>query len=203
MASIPGMSSHPLQSALDLPIASDLASSESKAARGVQQEVLWLFDQNAPKLRRYVSSFGLTSETTEDVVQEVFLSLFRHLRLGRPRDNLTGWLFQVGHNLALKQRQRSRRQQKTMGFDADLIPALIDPAANPEQQMMNGERRRRFRRVMRALPEQDRRCLYLRAEGLRYREIARTLGISLGSVAKSIARATARLMNADRRSAHA
>ncbi|MGE3179719.1 MAG: RNA polymerase sigma factor [Vicinamibacterales bacterium] len=51
---------------------------------------------------------------------------------------------------------------------------------------------------MRALPDQDRRCLYLRAEGLRYREIARTLGISLGAVAKSVARGLARLTTADK-----
>lgn len=197
------MSSHPFQPAIDLRLAPGLASCESADSQKLQQETLFLFDQNAPKLRRYVSSFGLTSETTEDVVQEVFLSLFRHLSLGRPRDNLTGWLFQVGHNLALKQRQRLKRQQMATSVDAELIAVLVDPKADPEQQMMNGERLRRFRRVLRALPEQDRRCLYLRAEGLLYRDIARTLGISLGSVSKSLTRAIARLTAADRRSAHA
>ena len=39
------------------------------------------------------------------------------------------------------------------------------------------------------------RCL--RAEGLTYRDIARTLGVSLGSVAKSMVRAIARLAAAD------
>ena len=46
---------------------------------------------------------------------------------------------------------------------------------------------------MQALPEQDRTCLALRAEGLRYREIARILGISLGSVADSLAQSFAKL----------
>ena len=50
---------------------------------------------------------------------------------------------------------------------------------------------------MNALPERDRRCLFLRAEGVRYRDIAHQLGISLGSVANAIARALARLRSLD------
>ena len=52
--------------------------------------------------------------------------------------------------------------------------------------------------VVQALPARDRRCLLLRAEGLRYRDIANTLGMSLGGVAKSLARSIGRLVNADR-----
>ena len=53
--------------------------------------------------------------------------------------------------------------------------------------------RSRLLMVVEALPEQDRRCLFLRAEGLRYREIAETLGMSLGGVSLSLARSLARL----------
>jgi RNA polymerase sigma-70 factor (ECF subfamily) len=51
--------------------------------------------------------------------------------------------------------------------------------------------------VLHALPEQDQACLYLRAEGLRYREIADVLDISLGSVSISLTRSLARLHRAD------
>jgi len=56
----------------------------------------------------------------------------------------------------------------------------------------------RLQSVLHALPERDRRCLFLRADGMRYREIAKALGISLGAVAKSLARSMSRLMIADR-----
>ena len=59
-----------------------------ESSASAQNEVLRLFDECAPGLRRYVSAFGLAVEVTEDVVQEVFLQLFRHLRLGRSRANL-------------------------------------------------------------------------------------------------------------------
>ena len=74
----------------------------------------------------------------------------------------------------------------------------IDPAPNPEVRLALAERARRVRSVFRALSARDRQCLFLRAEGLRYRDIARTLGISLGGVAKSLARSMSRFVNADR-----
>lgn len=187
------------QSAIELTLPARVTGNDSASSLEIQREVLSLYDESAPSLRRYVASFRLGAETTEDVVQEVFLSLFRHLRLGRPRHNLKGWLFQVGHNLALKQRHKLRRLQTGNAADAALAEQVIDPAANPEEQMAEDQRRQRLRSVLRALPERDRRCLYLRAEGLRYRDIASTLGISLGSVAKSLTRAITRLSNADER----
>ena len=187
-----------LPSALELTLPAALVGGSTRSHDDVQADVLALFDECAPGLRRYVVSFGLSTEAADDVVQEVFLSLFKHLCLGRSRSNLKGWIFQVGHNHALKQRQRhARAQQIDGGWLGDLADALVDPADNPEERVAGDQRRRRLQSVVRALPEQDRQCLYLRAEGLRYREIARTLGVSLGSVAKSVTRAVARLSRAD------
>ncbi|HXY79048.1 MAG TPA: sigma-70 family RNA polymerase sigma factor, partial [Candidatus Bathyarchaeia archaeon] len=74
-----------------------------------------------------------------------------------------------------------------------------DPAANPEERLLSTQRQQRLWAVMQALPEQDRWCVYLRAEGLRYREIADVIGISLGAVSNSLARSMERLMRADGR----
>jgi RNA polymerase sigma-70 factor, ECF subfamily len=169
----------------------------AESTASTQEDVLRLFDACAPGLRRYVGAFGLTAEVTEDVVQEVFLQLFKHLRLGRSRANLRGWIFRVGHNLALKHREKAARRQRWEGtWDIELVDRVIDPAANPEQQLADDRRVRRLRTIVRALPERDRQCVFLRAEGLRYRDIARTLDISLGGVAKSLARTMKRLTNA-------
>ena len=106
-----------------------------------QNEVLRLFDECAPGLRRYVGAFGLTVEVTEDVVQEVFLQLFRHLQLGRSRANLRGWIFRVGHNLALKHRLTVARRHRWEGtWDVSIVDHVIDPAANPEQQLADDRR---------------------------------------------------------------
>jgi RNA polymerase sigma-70 factor (ECF subfamily) len=166
------------------------------APNDVERNVLALFDRCAPSLMRYVGSFGLNIEETEDVVQDTFLALFRHLHLGRDRTNLTGWLFQVAHNLALKRRQRTiqqcRRSAGEQSFDG-----RVDPAPDPEQRLLGHERRERLRAVFDALPDRERRCLFLRAEGLTYRDIAKAMSVSLGSVSKAVTRAVTRLMNAD------
>jgi RNA polymerase sigma-70 factor (ECF subfamily) len=164
----------------------------------LEEEVVNLFDQFRDRLLRYALSAGLSIEDGEEIVQEVFLALFQHLQRGKPRQNLRGWLFRVTHNLALRQRGQSRRNpQITVGPYESALP--VDPAPSPEDQLAGSEREERLQKVLRALPEQDQRCLYLRAEGLRYREIAEALDMSLGSVSMSLGRSLARLGRADLR----
>ena len=170
---------------------------ESERPPGAEAEVLALFDECGAPLLRYVGTFGVNARDTEDVVQDVFLSLFRHVQLGRPRTNLRGWLFRVAHNLALKHRLRTRRREAVEVADAALSDGYDASAPNQEQQLVSRERQRRLLAVFHALPERDRRCLSLRAEGLRYREIADALGMSLGGVAKSLSRSMTRMINAD------
>jgi RNA polymerase sigma-70 factor, ECF subfamily len=183
---------------LQLSVSSSSDAAIEPNAHGLQSEVLSLFDECADGLRRYVAAFGLSSATADDVVQETFLALFRHLTLGRPRHHLRGWLYFVAHNLALKQRQRAARWSRMDG-DLTLASALVDDAPDPEQRVADRQRRERLCAVARALPERDRQCLYLRAEGLNYREIAKALNLSLGSVSKSLTRAFARLANSEAR----
>jgi RNA polymerase sigma-70 factor (ECF subfamily) len=164
----------------------------------LEEEVVNLFDQFRDRLLRYTLSYGLSIQDGEEIVQEVFLALFQHLQRGKPRQNLRGWLFRVTHNLALKQRGQSRRNPEIAAglYDAAMP---VDPAPNPEDQLASSEREERLQQVLRALPERDQRCLYLRAEGLRYREIAEALAMSLGAVSMSLGRSLARFGRADRR----
>lgn len=169
----------------------------SRGSDAIHSNVLALFDRCAPSLLRYVASFGLSVEETEDVVQDVFVALFRHLSLGRAQTNLPGWLFQVAHNHALKRRERILRQLRSADPNEAAVQWCVDPTPDPERQLMWRERGKRLRAVFDALPERDRRCLFLRSEGMTYRDIATTLSVSLGSVAKAVSRALTRLMNAD------
>jgi RNA polymerase sigma-70 factor (ECF subfamily) len=65
----------------------------------IEEEVIFLFDQLYDRLSGYLLSFGLTVHDAEDIVQETFLALFRHLQLGRSRQNLRGRIFRVGRTL--------------------------------------------------------------------------------------------------------
>jgi RNA polymerase sigma-70 factor (ECF subfamily) len=157
----------------------------------LEHDVVALFDQFREPLLRYLASFGLAIQDAEEIVQEVFLSLFRHLRDGKSRANLRGWLFRVAHNLALKRRTRTRRDLDARADGRALF--AIDPGPSPEDLFASNQTRRRLWKVVEALPEQDRRCLALRAEGLRYREIAGVLNVSLGAVSLSLTRSLERI----------
>jgi RNA polymerase sigma-70 factor (ECF subfamily) len=172
-----------------LPVSRAVSATELARRNDLAELIMGFFDQFRGPLLRYLSGFGLALPDSEEVLQEVFLSLFQHLDRGKSRSNLPGWLFRVAHNLALKKRMRARENFETK----DEAELAIDPAPNPEDHAVNQQMQQRLQAVVAALPEQDRQCLFLRAEGLRYREIAEILNISLGAVSISLARSLARM----------
>lgn len=181
-----------LTGSIVLPLLRTGAASGAGNREKLRDEVTALFDRFRAPLLRYLWSFGLPLQDGEEILQEVFLALFQYLERGTPLDNVRGWLFRVAHNLALRRRYRSRRDSETHRQSGN-DEIVIDPAPNPEDQLAALQTRERLLAVVEALPEQDRRCLFLRAEGLRYREIADVLEMSLGAVSLSLARSLARI----------
>jgi RNA polymerase sigma-70 factor (ECF subfamily) len=167
----------------------------------LEAEVVAVFDEMRERLMRYLLSIGLSAPDGEEIVQEVFLALFQHLKRGKSRSNLRGWVFRVAHNLAVKRHSARRRDRQNLAEPGAVHAAdvFIDPAPNPEDQLAQTQRHAHLQNVLRALPERDRQCLSLRAEGLTYREIAEVLDVSLGAVALSLGASLARFARADER----
>jgi RNA polymerase sigma-70 factor (ECF subfamily) len=182
---------------MPLPLVVRSAATEPVKDCGLHAEVLSLFEHSRSGLLRYLYSMGLGEHDAEEVTQEVFLALFQRLRVGRAHPNTRGWIFRVAHNLGLKRRSAAWRTKNPE--DDGIFRGQIDPAPNPEERLHARQRQEKLLAVFHALPEQYRCCLNLRSEGLRYREIAETLGISLGSVAHSLARSLEKLQRADER----
>lgn len=144
------------------------------------------FTELREPVSRYLHALGLAPAEAEEVVQETFLRLCQHLDSAGPRDNLRGWVFRVAHNLA---RDEHRRQKRRPTETLDEGERSADPQATPEQRVMARERTMRLEKALARLPENQRECLHLRAEGLRYREIAEVLGASVSTVAEWIQQA--------------
>jgi RNA polymerase sigma-70 factor (ECF subfamily) len=185
----------PPESSSFLPIAGAEPASHLNETR-LTAEVVGFFGELRNPLLRYVLSMGLQVHDAEEIVQEVFLALFQHLRNGKPRTNLKAWVFRVGHNLALKQRIRNGRRDRIRSQD-DAAENILHPQLDPEEQFAEWQRRQQMLAVIKGLSEVDRFCLNLRAEGLRYREISSIVGISLGGVSLALGRALAKLGKAD------
>jgi RNA polymerase sigma-70 factor (ECF subfamily) len=171
-------------------------SAEATRPSRLEDEIVALFDQLRAPVLRYLLSLRIAIPDAEEIIQEVFLSLFRHLQQNKSRANLQAWVFKVAHNIAIKHRLRVWRESQRL---SDFDPALTqDLNPGPEETLAARQRQQQLLAVVRALPEQDQWCLSLRAEGLRYREISEVLGISLGSVASSLEKSLARLTRAER-----
>jgi RNA polymerase sigma-70 factor (ECF subfamily) len=183
--------------ALSIPGAAS-ATGRGSSREVLAEEVATLFDQLRIPLLRYLSSFGLALPDAEEILQEVFLALFQHLYNGKSRNNIRGWLFRVAHNLALRRRSVTRRDSETWALTGSEHLA-VDPCPNPEDQLASSQVQQRLMAIVGILPEQDRRCLFLRSEGLHYRDIAEILDMSLGRVSLSLLRSLARLARCEKR----
>jgi len=163
---------------------------EVRPDSNVDDEVVGLYDELHEPLYRYFLYRGLLEDDAAEGVQETFLRLFEHLRIRGNRTNLRGWIFQVARNL-IRDEFKSARRQRTERFDAigEGREDHADPRGNPEEQILRLERLRRLPLSLENLTTQQRECFLLRASGLRYREIAEVLGVSVSNVGELVQRA--------------
>jgi RNA polymerase sigma-70 factor (ECF subfamily) len=149
-------------------------------------EVTSLYRELREPLLRYLVCLGLSKDEAQDVVQDTFLSLQRHITAGGPEDNIRGWLFRVAHNRA-RNRQGSYHRRFAEPLDARCAPMLDE--ITPERMVLGKEKFHRVAKAIAALTDSERECLLLRATGLRYREIGEALGMATSTVGDTVERA--------------
>jgi RNA polymerase sigma-70 factor, ECF subfamily len=154
------------------------------------REATTLFGELRKPLLRYLVCLGLTSDEAQDVVQDAFLSLHRHLSAGGSEENIRGWLFRVAHNQA-RNRQTSYDRRFSGPLDGG-CEEIVDEAT-PERVLLEKEKFERLGNAIRTLSGPERECLLLRASGLRYREIGEVLGVATSTVADIVERAVKKL----------
>jgi RNA polymerase sigma-70 factor (ECF subfamily) len=183
-------------SALLRPHLSLFATEERKGAAH-RARVVELFRELQLPLYGYLVCIGLTPPESEDVIQESFLLLHQQLDQGTKIADFRSWLFRVAHNLAVNLQRSSRRflqneEEETVGR----IHEESGKGPTPEDSYLQKELDQKLDHCMTQLTEQQRQCLQLRVEGLKYREIAGVMGISVSSVSELMQRAIVRLTGA-------
>lgn len=165
-----------------------LAGSGNNAA--LRREVTEAFTALREPIFRYVFSVAANAADAEDITQEVFLRLFAERHRGKNIADVRAWVFRVAHNLVID------RFRSDGGTWVQLEHAPDPPAAVPNalENLIEGERRRKLRLTLSRLSMQERQCLELRIEGLRYREIAEVLGTRISSVQSYLVRAVQKVL---------
>jgi len=163
---------------------------QERSVAALRDEVSRLFEEARDDVYRYLLTLGLHPPRAQEATQEVFLRLYAALRKGEKLENPRAWVFRVAHNLGLK---ILARQNSEAPFDPQWREQYAGASGNPESELLERERMSRFHSAVEGLSEQQRRCLFLRMEGLRYPEIGSVLGISASTVGEFLRRAMERL----------
>ncbi len=146
----------------------------------------------------------LTEETlAQDVVQEVFLSLWRDAgRFDAGRGTVATYLLSMTHHRAVDvvRREENLRRWKTSDEGLELEP---DPRARVEEEVEASERRAQVRAALKELPDAQREAVALAYfGGYTQREVAALLGVPLGTVKTRMAAGMRKLKAALRDAGH-
>lgn len=134
----------------------------------------------------------------EDATQETFIAAYRTLKDFRGGSFLS-WLLRTVANRCYDELRRQKRRPavswEAFGeLDEEANPFLVNGQPTPEEAAQQTELADFLQAAIRSLPPDQRVVLVLSdVEGMDYEQIARTLGIPLGTVKSRLARARARL----------
>lgn len=155
-----------------------------------------LFRRHAAPLVGFVDRFFHNRAQSEEVVQEVFLKVYRARKRYEPRAKFTTWLYTIATRACLNEVRRNRpRRTEPLEDDPDTAAAGTVPAAD---QMLEGRRLQELvERVLDRMPDSQRAAMLLvRFGACSYAEAAQILKTTEPAVKSLLFRATDELRQA-------
>jgi len=127
--------------------------------------------------------FGATAEDAADIFQQVCIELFNDLPRLRNRDNVGAWLMTVAKNRAFHWKRRTMRRvtNEVGGMDAD----ALETVGLPDDVADALENEQLVREAVSRLPGRCQRMvqmLFFEEPPRPYAEVARDLGLAVGSI---------------------
>ncbi len=144
---------------------------------------VWL--ENNTFLKKFLRGFLNREQDIEDVVQETYLKAFtaeKEREIEQPK----AFLFSIAKNLALNELNRKSRQMT--GYIEECQSEIsLGKTATTEHEIEAEQSLGKYCQAVASLPEKSRKVYLLRkVHGLKHKEIAEHLGISLSSVEKHL-----------------
>ena len=163
------------------------------AARGDVRAWQELVDRYSPLLLGVLRRYRLERAEAEDVAQTVWLRLVEHLGELREPRALPMWICTTAGRECLRQLAVARRAVPRDPLDDAWQTSLVEP--DPVDDVERAQRREALLSALGELPEKQRRLLVLLATDPppSYSEISQRLGIAVGSIGPTRARALERL----------
>jgi RNA polymerase sigma-70 factor (family 1) len=151
-----------------------------------------LYDMFYNNLHRFCFSFVKSSEAAEEIVSDVFIKLWQ-IRNRLPEiDNLKVYLYQIAKNFCLNYITRHFKNPVASLDELD-FEAVIS-VDNPEELCISADIIKTIQQTINQLPPQCRLIFQMvKEDGMRYKEVADILHISVITVRNQVAIATRKI----------
>jgi RNA polymerase sigma-70 factor, ECF subfamily len=153
-----------------------------------------------PQLYRFSMKMCRHTEDAEDVLQDTMLTLARSFKDFRGASSLSTWLYTITRSFCIKKRRKSvyapNHQESLDHLESIDRSALASNAPSPHEQAESAEVWQQVQASINKLEPAHREILVLRdVEGLKAKEVAEVVGISVAAVKSRLHRARADLRN--------
>lgn len=154
-----------------------------------------LLERHHKRVLNIVYKYIGNKQSAEDLVQEVFLRIYKSRHSYKPKAKFTTWLYEIVKNLCLQ--ELKKKSNKTYSIEANQenpkmnhIANLQNPGALPPEIIEKEEITLLIKEVIDSLPPNQRMAVVLnKYEDLSYQEIADSMAISMKAVKSLLSRA--------------
>lgn len=160
-----------------------------------QQAFAQLFTGIQPYLKTFAVAIIRDRELAEEIVSDVFIRVWQNRKTLSAVENLRLYLYIATRNTAFNYASRHFRRETVSLDEIDIN--LQAGYANPEQQMITSEAIRKIESAIQQLPARCKLIFKLvREDGLRYKDIASLLDISVKTIDNQMAIAMKKIREA-------
>ncbi len=155
----------------------------SRCQQGDPDALEEIFDQYHKKVYRIAYGVVRQREEALDIVQEVFIKLYRSIRFFKGQSKFYTYLYRMAMNTAIDHAREMRRSPFSSLDGMEGFQPSDGVEKRPDSILLRKELEEKVKRVLEKLPNDQRMALIFREiEGLSYQEISETMGCSIGTV---------------------
>jgi len=162
--------------------ASPRAASLEASLRDRMADIAALIEPQIPALRRYAWALVHDADAADDLVQDCLEHAVARWHLWRRDGNVRAWLFSILHNLFITTLRQRARHGRHVGLDEATLP-IVDGEQDGRLAV------RDVLAGLRLLPAEQREVLLLvGVEEMSYAEVAKIVGVPIGTVMSRLSR---------------
>jgi len=155
----------------------------SRCQRGDQEALKEIFDKYHKKVYRIAYGVVRQREEALDIVQEVFIKLFRSIKNFKGRSRFYTYLYRMVMNTAIDHARKAGKQFVSSLDEEGSFEPSDNVEQGPERMLLQKELEGRVKQAMDKLPPEQKAALIFRdVEGLSYQEMSEAMGCSIGTV---------------------